>query len=86
MDKVKILRLAGVEKREPVIIPGDVKLTLATGGEFVINLTSWTADSVKGRSNIFGRVELLPSAFAAVEFNLHKKEDDGGGDDPFDNE
>ena len=86
VDKVKILRLAGVEKREPVIIPGDVKLTLATGGEFVINLTSWTADSVKGRSNIFGRVELLPSAFAAVEFNLHKKEDDGGGDDPFDNE
>ena len=61
-------------------------LTLATGGDFVINLTSWTADSVKGRSNIFGRVELLPSAFAAVEFNLHKKEDDGGGDDPFDNE
>ena len=84
VEKVASLEFAGETKKEkPQLGIGDVKVTLANGGDFIFRLESWTVDRVTGVSPIFGRVDFRPDAFAAVEFNLNKKRT-SEDDDPFD--
>jgi hypothetical protein len=83
LENVTLLRFSGDQKEKTKIGLGDVRVTLANGGDFIFRLESWTADKVTGISPIFGRVDFRPSAFTAVEFNLNKKRETDG-DDQFD--
>ncbi len=83
VEKVTFIRLAGDKKEKTRLGVGDVKVTLASGGDFVFRLERWTTDKITGASPVFGRVDFRPSAFSSVEFNLSKKRE-SDGDDPFD--
>ena len=83
LENVTLLRFSGDQKEKTKIGLGDVRVTLANGGDFIFRLESWTADKVTGISPIFGRVDFRPSAFTAVEFNLNKKRETDA-DDRFD--
>ena len=84
LEEVNFIRLAGELKPEkPKIGIGDVKVTLASGGEFIFQLEKWSADRVTGNSPVFGRVDFRPGAFDSVEFNLTKQRE-STGDDGFD--
>ena len=84
LEDVNFIRLAGELKPEkPKLGIGDVRVTLANGGEFIFQLEKWTADRVTGNSPVFGRVDFRPGAFDSVEFNLTKQRE-SSGDDEFD--
>ena len=83
VEKITLIRFSGEKKEKTKLGVGDVKVTLANGGDFYFRLERWTADKITGISPVFGKVDFRPSAFSSVEFNLNKKRE-SSGDDTFD--
>ncbi|MBI2926952.1 MAG: hypothetical protein HYY24_14755 [Verrucomicrobia bacterium] len=72
LSRVKQIELAGVKSTRPKAGPGDVRAFFPSGASVTFRLEKWDGQTVSGTSPSLGRVSFQTSAFARLQFNVHR--------------